>query len=143
MTIGEKIREIRIFRGYTQAELGGEIGLTGDRIRQYENNVRKPKPELLKKIIKVLDVNSAAISDLDLKNENDIMHFLFWLEDKYNLTINKNDNKYSLTIEPNEKNKCINQAFDAWYKAKQNITDDCADKEKAYQNWKYQMYAEF
>jgi len=43
MTIGEKIRKYRTFKGLTQAELGKMVGLSGDRIRQYESDVRTQK----------------------------------------------------------------------------------------------------
>ena len=42
MRIGDRIRQIRILKGLTQAELGEKIHLKGDRIRQYENSVRTP-----------------------------------------------------------------------------------------------------
>ena len=43
MTLGDKIRKYRTLKGLTQAQLGSMVKLTGDRIRQYENDVRKPK----------------------------------------------------------------------------------------------------
>lgn len=46
MTIGQRIKKIRIFRGMTQKELGTMMGfgLNGDiRIAQYESGVRTPK----------------------------------------------------------------------------------------------------
>ena len=47
--VGLRIREIREAQGMTQAELGEKIGLNGDRVQKYENGVRKPKADLLKK----------------------------------------------------------------------------------------------
>ena len=41
--IGARIREIRLARGLTQAELGDKVGLSADRVRQYETGYRKPK----------------------------------------------------------------------------------------------------
>lgn len=97
-TIGNKIRCIRKFRGCTQAELGKMVGLSGDRIRQYENDIRKPKEELLKKLAIALKVNLAAISDTNISNFDDVMHILFLLEDVLKISINKNNNQYSLII---------------------------------------------
>ena len=65
MTVGQKIRFFRDLRGYTQAELGEMVGLPGDRIRQYETNVRTPKPDKLREIADALDVDVAAISYVD------------------------------------------------------------------------------
>lgn len=43
MTVGEKIKRIRTFRGMTQKELGLAVSLTENRIAQYETNYRTPK----------------------------------------------------------------------------------------------------
>ena len=87
MTIGEKIRYFRLLRGYTQAELGDKLGLQADRIRQYENDVRTPKADLLKNIADSLDVDVEALSDINVQNATDIMHILFEIEDKHTIDI--------------------------------------------------------
>ena len=47
MTVGEKIKKIRTFRGMTQKELGLAVGFeekgADNRIAQYETNYRVPK----------------------------------------------------------------------------------------------------
>ena len=56
MTIGQRIKKIRLFRGMTQKELGNILGFGahGDiRIAQYESGVRTPKEQML---IKMADV---------------------------------------------------------------------------------------
>ena len=47
--VGHRIRKIRIARGMTQAALGTAVGLSADRIQQYENGFRRPRADLLKK----------------------------------------------------------------------------------------------
>ena len=69
MTIGDKISFIRTLRGYTQADLGKKVDLQGDRIRQYENDVRTPKADMLKAIADALDVDVAALSDINITSE--------------------------------------------------------------------------
>ena len=50
MTVGDKIKKIRTFRGMTQKELGLAVGFeekgADNRIAQYETNYRVPKREL-------------------------------------------------------------------------------------------------
>ncbi len=75
MTIGAKIRYI--LRNMTQAELGKAVHLSGDRIRQYENNVRTPKKDKLEEIAHALDVDVSALSDINITSTVDIMHILF------------------------------------------------------------------
>ena len=66
MTVGEKIKKIRTFRGMTQKELGLAIGFeekgADNRIAQYETNYRVPKRELLDKIAQALRVDRQSYS---------------------------------------------------------------------------------
>ena len=61
MTVGDKIKKIRTFRGMTQKELGLAIGLeekgADNRIAQYETNYRVPKRVLLDKMAAALRVD--------------------------------------------------------------------------------------
>ena len=98
MTIGDKIRKYRNLRGITQEELGKRVGLPRDRIRQYETNVRSPKPDLLKKFAEQLNVDVAAISDVDIRDEEDLMHVLFDAEEKYDIDIVKKDGQTMLVF---------------------------------------------
>lgn len=56
MSIGKKIKEIRIKRGFTQKQLGNLCGIADSNIRKYENGLQNPKIETLRKIAKALDV---------------------------------------------------------------------------------------
>ena len=98
MTIGDKIRKYRNLRGITQEELGKRVGLPRDRIRQYETNVRSPKPDLLKKFAEQLNVDVAALSDVDIRDEEDLMHVLFDAEEKYDIDIIKKEGQTMLVF---------------------------------------------
>ena len=65
MTLGDKIRKYRTLKGLTQAQLGSMVKLTGDRIRQYENDVRKPKDGKLFEIADALDINPSTLAEPD------------------------------------------------------------------------------
>ena len=85
MTIGGKIKKIRIFRGMTQRELGVAVGFdekgADNRIAQYETNYRVPKKELLDKFAKVLRVNRQNFyTDVDGSAE-DFMRTFFWMDE--------------------------------------------------------------
>nr|WP_297280133.1 helix-turn-helix transcriptional regulator [uncultured Butyricicoccus sp.] len=86
MVVGEKIRRIRIFRGMTQKELGIAIGLgekgADNRITQYENGYRVPKPELLYKIAHVLRVNPQNLH-LSCDDVDNLVFDLLWFEEQY------------------------------------------------------------
>ena len=65
MSVGERIKRVRNFRGLTQRELGIRAGFdesTADvRINQYEAGLRKPKEEILTRIAEALEVNYRSL----------------------------------------------------------------------------------
>ena len=60
MTVGERIKKIRIFRKMTMDEFGAALGFEGKsmsvRIAQYETGARVPKADMLAKIAEVIDM---------------------------------------------------------------------------------------
>lgn len=125
MTIGEKIRYFRLLRGYTQAELGDKLGLQADRIRQYENDVRTPKTDLLKTIADALDVDVEALSDINIQNATDIIHVLFELEDHHTIDIERIDGKTAIVFDNDDiRNAILNTYLNYWYDKKQVFSLD-------------------
>jgi len=92
MTIGDKIRHIRNFRGLTQKDLGLKIGLDAksadNRIAQYETNYRVPKKDMLVQIAEVLDVNVMNFIGSTPGCAEDIMFTFFWMDEDNRGTIN-------------------------------------------------------
>lgn len=85
--VGTRIRNIRIDKGLSQSSLGAMVGVTGDRIQKYENGVRKPKTELLKKIAEALEVSPMALIDPIFADEICTIYALFELERKYSVQV--------------------------------------------------------
>ena len=85
MTIGNKIKKIRTFRGMTQKELGLAIGFeekgADNRIAQYETNYRVPKKDLLDKIAKALCVDRQNFYTIQPGSAEDFMRTFFWLDE--------------------------------------------------------------
>lgn len=92
MTIGDKIRHIRNFRGLTQKELGLKIGLDAksadNRIAQYETNYRVPKKDMLVQIADALDVNVVNFTGPTPGCAEDIMFIFFWMDEENRGMIN-------------------------------------------------------
>lgn len=92
MTIGEKIKYIRIHRGMTQRELGVAIGFEGksadNRIAQYETNYRVPKKDMLYEIANALRVNPLNFVSEVPGSAEDIMQTFFWLDEDNHDAIN-------------------------------------------------------
>lgn len=99
MTLGDKIRKYRTLKGLTQTQLGSMVKLTGDRIRQYENDVRKPKDGKLFEIADALDINPSTLADPDFDDPTSVMHVLFELEDIYGLHFEKVGDNYQLAFQ--------------------------------------------
>ena len=87
MAVGDRIKRIRNFRKMTMKELGMAVGFDENsadvRIAQYENNSRKPKEELLRKIASALDVSYESLADATMDDASGILHALFELDDRY------------------------------------------------------------
>lgn len=87
MTVGEKIRVIRTFRGMTQKELGLSVGFdekgADNRIAQYETDYRVPRKEMLDKIALALNVNRLNLYSAGKGDSapEDLLRTLFWLEE--------------------------------------------------------------
>ena len=56
MTTGERIRQARKSAGMTQAELAHKLGISAAGIAQWENDLRNPKIETLRKLADALGV---------------------------------------------------------------------------------------
>ncbi|EXG87943.1 putative transcriptional regulator with C-terminal CBS domains [Clostridium sp. ASBs410] len=63
MIQGDKIQKLRKEKGFTQAELAKEAGLSEISIRKYENGDRKPKIETLRCIANALEVPLYELAD--------------------------------------------------------------------------------
>ena len=58
---GRAIKNARIRKGLTQAELAKKLGMSPSYIGQYESGNRNPKPETLMRIADALDVSPASL----------------------------------------------------------------------------------
>lgn len=80
MSIGDRIKKARVFRGMTQKELGIAVGFNEKnadiRIAQYEGNTRRPKSGTLNKIAEVLDVGFFTLYEPYPHNAENIMYSL-------------------------------------------------------------------
>ena len=87
LSIGDRIKKARVFRGMTQKELGVAVGFNKRgadvRIAQYESNTRKPKDALLHKFADALDVSFYALYEPDMYCAEDVMYTLFDQDDQH------------------------------------------------------------
>lgn len=118
--VGRRIREIRESENISQSSLGESIGLNSDRVQKYENGVRKPKPELLKKIAAALGVETLALTDPIVTNYLGAMYAFFEMEKLYEMKINRVDGKLVLTFGNGFMGR-MNGYLDEWEKERRRV----------------------
>ena len=146
MTLGDKIRKYRTLKGLTQAQFGSMVKLTGDRIRQYENDVRKPKDGKLMEIAEVLEINPTTLFDPDYNNPISVMHTFFELEDIYGMRFEKAGDAYQLVFSKGDDYQNSNwliEGITAWTNKRNEFQPDINDsaesiteKKEQYALWK-------
>ena len=63
MTFGEKLRELRLERGYSQEQLGKMLGRGRSSISMYESDQREPDFETLEAIADIFNVNMDTLAN--------------------------------------------------------------------------------
>ena len=58
MPFGNRLKEARLKKGYTQEELAKKLGISKGAIGNYESEVSSPKEEILIRLMKILEVDA-------------------------------------------------------------------------------------
>lgn len=142
MAIGERICFIRNLRGMTQkylGTLGGFPEKTADiRMAQYESGSRTPKADLTENLAGVLGVSPLALSVPDIDSYLGLMHTLFTLEDRYGLTIEKDENGVSMSVDPRKGKDAaeLSKILNAWAEQAEKYRKGDISREN-YDKWRY------
>lgn len=133
MSIGERIRKSRNACGITQAQLADEIGCSEPAIRLYELGKRTPKPEILEKIAKSLNVRPQSLSEVSINSARDALELLFRMEDECGLVPGEDG---SLSIDRKAKNAPkLDKAIRQWAKARKDLNYGKISVEE-YESWR-------
>lgn len=60
-TPGEILKEARLKKGWTQEQLAKKAGLGKNTYPKIERDISKPSPDSIKRLVKVLDIESSKI----------------------------------------------------------------------------------
>ena len=71
MSIGDNIRTVRKLQGLTQKELARRLGISPVGVAQWENGLRNPKHETIKRIASALGVSVTVLYGLPAKETAD------------------------------------------------------------------------
>ena len=150
MTLGEKIKKYRLLHNLKQKDLGKMIGFSSatadSRIRKYEGDIMAPKAEIRNKLVQALDVDSSALSDIDIRSIEDVVRTFFFMEEYLGFEIEKIDlehyaffRKDKMYFQEREISK-LNSYIYIWQQQKKNLlntkTDNEEDSSKKYELWK-------
>lgn len=95
LQIGNKIKELRKKRGYTQKKAAEIAGIPYTTYSNYENNNREPNKEQLRRIAMMLGVSEYELLGVDpleaLKDEMTYLNFLLSIGYEYIDTFHDND----------------------------------------------------
>lgn len=108
MIQGDNIQKLRKEKGFTQAELAKEAGLSEISIRKYENGDRKPKIETLRCIANALKVPLYELADWGEYTTEDFVEDLKIPINPKKDHINKEENTAALRNETKNKLDMLN-----------------------------------
>lgn len=70
MSLGEKLKEARKRKGFTQQQVADLVGVKKNTITGYEKGDRQPDVIMLKKLITALDVSSSSLLELPVFDDS-------------------------------------------------------------------------
>lgn len=98
MTIGEKIKSIRLRRKLTQQELAETMNMDSGNFRKYESDKRQERPETIESFAKALNIAPEALSAANM-DAIKAMHSLFLMFELYGGRFVNNDGDISVTFD--------------------------------------------
>ena len=137
--MGARIRTIRESIGMSRAKLGELVGLDQNRIQQYENGWRKPKPDLLKKFAAALGVHPMALLDPVADSYAGVMFALFQMEENFGLKVLKKDGAYYLRF----RDENLDKHLEKWYEKQRELEEalhSLTDEERKKECLSYNMF---
>ena len=134
---GAKLRQIRLRKGVSTAELGAKCNITDAAIRQYEGDKRTPKEDKLQEIANALGVDVTALYDRRIESIADIVHILFEVESDGYITpvrIPADQNSSRTTYGVRALNEVLSEALEKWCE-KRELFEKEQISEEDYRNW--------
>ena len=137
---GDRIAFIRQVRRMSQQTLGEKIGIKSNRVRnmicRMERKDRAVKPDRLKKIAEVLDVNIKMLERWTFKDPEQLYYMLLWIEELCPGMAFRKDNELCVKNEPH---KTLLRKYPEWREMKTRYVKGLIDYDE-YLDWKLGKY---
>lgn len=72
-----RLKEIRIVRGYTAEALANELNITKQSISKYEKGAASPSPEIIEKMISILNIPRSYLTKEDIIKNDEVIPLFF------------------------------------------------------------------
>lgn len=72
MAFGERLKEARLMRGYTQKQLAEKLGIAGTTVTGYEKNNSEPNMLVISKIMNILNVDANFLFQDDIEKSESL-----------------------------------------------------------------------
>ena len=136
----DMIAFIRQVRRMSQQTLGEKIGIKSNRVRnmicRMERKDRAVKPDRLKKIAEVLDVNIKMLERWTFKDPEQLYYMLLWIEELCPGMAFRKDNELCVK---NETHKTLLRKYPEWREMKIRYVKGLIDYDE-YLDWKLGKY---
>ena len=126
MTIGEKIKAFRLYRGMSQNQLADACGIISATIRKYELGIRNPKPDQLKKIAAGLQVSDSVFYEFEISTAGEVAALLFMLDNAIDMELFETEDNVALKF----KDGFLKKFMREWFAAKNKTAEIKSDANK-------------
>lgn len=133
--LAKKLKSLREKLHLTQKEVADKAQLTESAYRAYELGDRNPKPESLKKIAKVLGVQSEYLSAPTFKNQHEFAYALLENEDLFDYTVQDINDIAAIAANPGSEKNFFFRLVHAWNEARKKL-DSHEITQEEYDEWK-------
>lgn len=111
MAFGERLKEARLMRGYTQKQLAEKLGIAGTTVTGYEKNNSEPSMLIINRIMKTLDVDANFLFQDEAENVDTLLEPLeYQLIEKYRALDSHGKKMVDFTLE-NEYQRSISNVI--------------------------------
>ena len=93
MELGEKIKELRLKRRWTQEELANELGVSAQTVSKWENQIIMPDITLLPVLSELFGITIDELFNLSVEQK------LKRIENKFEITDELTDNEFQDTLD--------------------------------------------
>lgn len=102
MTIGEKIRRLRLHKNWTQQYLAQQLGVTELTVRNLESGKCRVRQRHIERIAEIFGIDKSTLIDMPIQTYHEVMQNLFFLREKFGLRVASVDD-----IPPSKRNMVL------------------------------------